>query len=151
MAGVTNTYSFQTEGVVLIGATTLDNVISANVEWEGDVETSERLAAGDTAPLTVTGMNNTLTATLTLELYDESGVAADLNGFLVNDSTGVSQTIKLRPYGTAATKKELILTGMRLESKSKSYETGTGFPAVQGSMTWTGAFTEEVAETAQPS
>lgn len=144
-----NDYSFQENGVVIIGATTLNNVTNVTTSYSQDVPTSQRVSAGDTVAKTVEGMPQQGELTITIELYDEEGIDADLNSFQVGASSGKNQTIKVRPLGTGSGLKELVAAGMRLMSKDRDHPTGDDFPASSGSLEWRGYFDEEPLETDQ--
>jgi hypothetical protein len=147
-----NDYSMQEDGVVLIGAASLDNVTNVTVSSEVERNDTKRVAFGTVKNIRSAGK---VKITVTLSLFDETGVAGDLNSFLVNDTTGIDATITIRPLGTGAGLKELILNpgvndfGMDLLTKSYDAPAGEDLPAVTGEMTWEGWFDEEPAFTAQ--
>lgn len=142
MAG-TNTYSFQTGGVCKIGATALTNVTQVTVATDGDYEFSPNTVAGDTAAASVRGIDPEIQVTVTVELYDETGVNSDLKTFKKNDSSGKNVTITLQPEGTGAGLPEQAITGMYLKSKQLDLPTGPGKPNASGRMVWEGRMATE--------
>ena len=149
---LTNDYSMQEDGVVMIGATALDNVTSFSLSSEIERNDVTRTAFGTIKKIRGIGK---VRITLTLNFFDESGVDGAMNSFLVGDSTGIDATLTIRPLGTGSGLKELVLNpggtdyGMDLLSKEYGAESGEDLPAVTGSMVWEGFFDEEPAFAAQ--
>lgn len=147
-----NEYSAQDDCVVLIGVTALNNVYNFNIDPSPERNVRTNSAFGGHHKYRSVGP---VTVTLQLDLYDEEGITASLKAYRVNDTTGLDQTITIRPQGTGAGLPELILNpgaghyGMDLVGHPHSGEAGEDYPLVQGSMTWEGTFDEEPAWTAQ--
>lgn len=147
-----NDYSMQEDGVVMIGATAVDNVTSFSLATEVERNEVTRTAFGTIKKIRGIGK---VKLTLTLNFYDESGVDGAMNSFLEGDSTGLDQTITVRPLGTGAGLKEIVLNpsasdfGMDLISSQMDGESGEDLPAVTGTQTWVGYFDEKPAFAAQ--
>lgn len=150
MAGFDDPIEMDSDGVVLIGATDLDNVRSVQIapNWERPKETrtvfqGKQSVYGD----------GLLTLTVTMELYDDSTVTDNLKAFRIGHSTGIGATITIRPLGTGNGLPELILNpatnGMDLIGGNWNAQSAEGKPYVEGSMVWEGEFTEYPAWTAQ--
>ncbi len=151
---LTGDYSMQEDGVVMIGATALDNVTSISISSELERNDQTRTAFGTIKKIRGLGK---VRITVTMNLFDESGVDGAMNLFLVGDTTGLDQSITARPLGDGALLKELVLDpgaddfGMDLISKEFGAESGEDLPAVTGTMVWEGFFDEEPAWAAQGS
>lgn len=149
---LTDEYSAQEDCVVLIGATVLNNVYNFDINPTLDQPEIERVAFGSIKTILGEGV---VTIEVQLDLYDEDTINASLKSFRLNHSSGIGQTIKIRPLGTGATLPELVLDpdtdhyGMNLVAHPLSGAAGRELPLVQGSMTWRGTFAVEPAWTAQ--
>ena len=147
-----NDYSMQEDGVVLFGATAVDNVTSFQIATEIERNETTRTAFGTIKKIRGIGK---VKLTLTLNYFDESGIDGALNSFLEGDATGLDQTITIRPLGTGSGLKQLVLNpgtddfGMDLISSEIGAESGEDLPAATGSQTWVGYFDEKPAFAAQ--
>jgi hypothetical protein len=146
-------YSMQEDGVFMIGATALDNCTRVRVSAELERSVTTRTAFG-----TIKKIRGTPKVKVTVEasFFDETGIDGALNSYLVGDTTGLDQTLTIRPLGTGAGLKQLILNpssddfGMDLLSSTPiDAESSEDLPAVAGTQTWEGWFDEQPAETAQ--
>lgn len=147
-----NEYSAQEGCEVLIGATVLKNVYNFSIEPSPERSVRTNAAFGGIHKYRNVGP---VTISVQLDLYDEEGINASIKSFRVSDTTGLDQTIKIRPQGTGTGLPELVLDpgtghyGMDLIAHPFSGSAGEDYPLVQGSMTWEGTFDEEPAWTAQ--
>lgn len=144
-----NIYSFQTGGIVKIGATVWDNVTSVETSYSQEPPRTDYVSAGDTVAEVVEGILPKGEFRLTVNMYDETGISGTLDSFQVGNANSIDQDIVIQPQGAGTGKKQLTLADMRLIEKSQSFPTGAEKPITTGSLVWRGFFDEEPAFTAQ--
>lgn len=152
MAGFDDPIEMDSDGEVLIGAVSLDNVRSVSIAWDWSRDSEVRTVFQGKNRVRGDGL---LTATVTIEMYQDNTTTDNWNAFRIGHSTGIGTTITIRPLGTGAGLPELILNpavgayGMDLIDAPFSAQSAENKPYVEVSMVWEGDFTEQPAVTAQ--